>query len=72
MKPQTEVCPKPPPQDSPLPVLSARVGRNCGGLLTRGPGNGERERGEVRGPCSREGGKSQEAMEMQREDPRVS
>lgn len=45
----------------PFPVLSVQVGRNCGGLLTCGPGNGQRERRQVRGPC-REGGKSQEMM----------
>ena len=60
-----------PPQDSPCPILSVHVGRNCGGLLTRGPRNSERERGEVRGPC-REGGMSQEVMEIQRENQTIS
>lgn len=44
-------------------VLSVQVGGNSGGLLTRGPGNGQRERGEVRGPCGKKG-KSQEVMEI--------
>lgn len=44
-------------------VRRVQAGRNCGGLLTRGPGNRQRERGEVRGPC-REGGKSQAVMEI--------